>query len=451
MKTVTKEGCHFAVKGGGHARDVGFSNADAGVTIDLVRMGTVELSQDKKTVKVGAGARWADVFSTLEKDNLTVVGGRVSDVGVAGLTLGGGISFFSARHGLACDSVLSYSLVLPDTTVLPAVTAKSHPDLFFALRGAGHANFGIVTSFTFTTIPLPNPAGLWDGIKMYSFDKAPAIISAWHTVYTVSLPNDLDIGGFNVFGYVQPYDAWFVVDRYVHTSHPTNTTWPAIWAPFDAVEGVPDTTRVAIRPYSDITIEIGAQSPHGMRNIYATFSHRPSIDFATKLLELYEEHVTPIKNVEGILPALVMQPLSTNAISLMSRNGGNALGLTLADGPLVITSIAWMWKNAADDAVMYAAYRKFLPEAEDLAKEMGVWHRFKYANYAEASQDVWSGYGEENLKRLKKVQRRVDPDGVFVKGGLAGVGFKLNEKVVDAAAGESGAAKGKGTSRKSEL
>ena len=120
-----------------------------------------------------------------------------------------------------------------------------------------------------------------------------------------------------------------------------------------------------------------------------------------------------------------MQPLSTNAISLMSRNGGNALGLTPADGPLVITSIAWAWKNAADDAVMYAAYRKFLPEAEDLAKEMGVWHRFKYANYAEASQDVWSEYGEENLKRLKKVQRRkvqrrVDPDGVFVKGGLAG-------------------------------
>lgn len=414
-------------------------------------MGTVELSKDKKSVKVGAGARWVDVYSTLEKDNLTVVGGRVSDVGVAGLTLGGGISFFSARHGLACDSVLSYSVVLPDSTVLPTLTAKSHPDLFFALRGAGHANFGIVTSFTYTTIPLPNPAGLWDAVKMYSFDKVPAILSAWHTVYTVSLPNDLDIGGFNVVGYVQPYDSWFVVDRYVHTSHPTNTTWPAIWAPFDAIEAVPDTTRVAIRPHSDITIEIGAQSPYGTRNIYATFSHRPSIDFVTKLVELYEEHVTPIKNVQGVLPVLVMQPLSTNAISLMSKNGGNALGLTPADGPLVIQSIAWAWKNAADDAGMYAAYRKFFVEAEDLAKEMGVWHRFKYANYAEASQDVWSGYGEENLKRLRKVQRSVDPAGVFVKGGLAGVGFKLNEKADDAVPRESRAAKEKATNGKSEL
>jgi len=89
VKTVTEEGCHFAVKSGGHARDAGFSNADGGVTIDLIRMGRVDLSKDKKSVKVGAGARWLDVYSSLEKDNLTVVGGRVADVGVGGLTLGG--------------------------------------------------------------------------------------------------------------------------------------------------------------------------------------------------------------------------------------------------------------------------------------------------------------------------------------------------------------------------
>jgi FAD/FMN-containing dehydrogenase len=89
VKTVTEEGCHFAVKSGGHARDIGFSNADAGVTIDLIRMGSVELSKDKKSVKVGAGARWVDVYLSLEKDNLTAIGGRVADVGVGGLTLGG--------------------------------------------------------------------------------------------------------------------------------------------------------------------------------------------------------------------------------------------------------------------------------------------------------------------------------------------------------------------------
>jgi hypothetical protein len=206
-----------------------------------------------------------------------------------------------------------------------------------------------------------------------------------------------------------------------------------------------------IQPYSNITFEISAQSPYGKRNIYATFSHRPSIDFATKLVELHEEHVTPIKKVEGILPALIMQPLGTNTISLMSKNGGNALGLTPADGPLVILSIAWMWSNAADDAVMNAAAHKFIGEAEHLAKEMGVWHRFKYANYAEAGQDVWGGYGEENLKRLKRVQRHLDPDGVFDEGGLDGVGFKLNVKPDDAAVEERDATKRKWMSGKTEI
>lgn len=89
LETLVQENCHFGIKSGGHARTAGYSNADGGVTIDLVRMGTVEVSSDKKTVKVGAGARWLDVYTKLEGDGIGVVGGRVADVGVGGLTLAG--------------------------------------------------------------------------------------------------------------------------------------------------------------------------------------------------------------------------------------------------------------------------------------------------------------------------------------------------------------------------
>ena len=148
-----------------------------------------------------------------------------------------------------------------------------------------------------------------------------------------------------------------------------------------------------------------------------------------------------------------MQPLATNTIKLMSKNGGNALGLTPSDGPLMIANIAFAWKNAADDNAAYAAYHKFFERAEKVAKEMGLWHRFKYANYAEESQDVWAGYGEESVERLRKVQRSVDPRGVFVKGGLAGVGFKLNVKegLKGEDAGAGAGASGRLTDRKSEL
>ena len=70
--------CNFAVKSGGHDRTPGSSNADGGVTIDLVRLNGVSIAEDKKSVKFGAGLRWADLYSALEVEGLTVVGGRVS-------------------------------------------------------------------------------------------------------------------------------------------------------------------------------------------------------------------------------------------------------------------------------------------------------------------------------------------------------------------------------------
>ncbi|KAF7508649.1 hypothetical protein GJ744_009041 [Endocarpon pusillum] len=106
LKTLIDTKCHFAVKSGGHACSPGSSNADGGVTIDLVRMNEVQVAKDRKSVKIGAGLRWGDVYIALEKEGLMVVGGRVTDIGVGGLTLGGGLSFFVNRYGCACDNVL---------------------------------------------------------------------------------------------------------------------------------------------------------------------------------------------------------------------------------------------------------------------------------------------------------------------------------------------------------
>lgn len=89
LKTLIDTECHFAIKSGGHDRAAGSSNADAGVTIDLIKLKQVTISEDKKSVKLGAGLRWEEAYSALEKEGLLVVGGRISDVGVGGLILGG--------------------------------------------------------------------------------------------------------------------------------------------------------------------------------------------------------------------------------------------------------------------------------------------------------------------------------------------------------------------------
>ena len=82
----------FAIRGGGHMWWAGAANIQDGVTIDLSELNEVGVSQDRTITSVGGGARWEDVYYKLDPMNLAVVGGRVHDVGVAGLTLGGRIS-----------------------------------------------------------------------------------------------------------------------------------------------------------------------------------------------------------------------------------------------------------------------------------------------------------------------------------------------------------------------
>ena len=97
-------------------------------------MKQLDVSADRSYVSVGPGNLWYDVYSGLEGKNLAVVGGRVADIGVGGLTLGGGISFFTGKRGWACDNVLAYEMVTSEGDILE-VTYESYPDLFWALRG----------------------------------------------------------------------------------------------------------------------------------------------------------------------------------------------------------------------------------------------------------------------------------------------------------------------------
>lgn len=103
-------GCIFAVKGGGHASFGGASSIQDGITIDLQKLNITLVNSDNTVTQVGTGNRWIDVYQYLTPKNLSVVGGRVSDIGVSGLTLGGGISYFSGRYGWACDGVKNFEV-----------------------------------------------------------------------------------------------------------------------------------------------------------------------------------------------------------------------------------------------------------------------------------------------------------------------------------------------------
>ncbi len=89
VKEIRLSKCPFAVKSGGHACFIGASNSQGGITIDLEKLSTIEVSFDRKTTRLGSGNHWSDVYSRLETLGLAVTGGRNGDIGVGGLTLGG--------------------------------------------------------------------------------------------------------------------------------------------------------------------------------------------------------------------------------------------------------------------------------------------------------------------------------------------------------------------------
>ncbi len=107
------DNCNFAIKGQGHAPAAGFANIDAGVTIDMTALNSVNLSCDGSVASVGAGAAWLDAYQYLDAFNLSVAGGRNGLVGVGGLIVGGGISHFSPRVGWACDGVVNFEVDRP--------------------------------------------------------------------------------------------------------------------------------------------------------------------------------------------------------------------------------------------------------------------------------------------------------------------------------------------------
>jgi len=141
----------IAARSGGHSY-AGYSTPDNGLVVDLTAMSGIQVSGDQ--VVIGAGARLIDVYAALAAAGRCLPAGSCPSVGIAGLTLGGGIGVLSRKFGLTCDSLTSATIVTPDGQAR-TVSTSDGADLFWALRGGGGGNFGIVTSFTFTTVPAP--------------------------------------------------------------------------------------------------------------------------------------------------------------------------------------------------------------------------------------------------------------------------------------------------------
>ena len=142
------------IKGGGHNLS-GLALGHRGITIDVSQLRAVQVNHVAQTVLVQGGCRLSDVDSATSKFHMAVPLGTVSDTGVGGLALGGGLGWLLPRYGLTCDNIEEVRLINADGNLVIA-NAKTNSDLFWALRGGGGGNYGIVLDFKFSMFPVFN-------------------------------------------------------------------------------------------------------------------------------------------------------------------------------------------------------------------------------------------------------------------------------------------------------
>ena len=175
----------LSVRGGGHSAP-GYGTNDGGLVIDLSLMKGIEVDAGRRTARAEGGVLWRELDDRTQLHGLATTGGTVSNTGIAGLTLGGGMGWLAGRYGLSIDNLLSAEVVTADGRRRTA-SADENPDLFWALRGGG-GNFGVVTAFEYRLHPVDQVLG---GMLVYPLDQAAEVLRFYRD-FCPTLPDEAE-------------------------------------------------------------------------------------------------------------------------------------------------------------------------------------------------------------------------------------------------------------------
>ncbi|GAA2041545.1 FAD-binding oxidoreductase [Catenulispora yoronensis] len=372
-----------AARSGGHSY-VGNSAPDGGLVLDLSAMSTVRMQGGNAVI--GAGARLADVYAAVASAGRALPGGSCPTVGVAGLTLGGGVGVLSRAYGLTCDHLVEAQIVTADGTVRTA-SAASEPDLFWALRGGGGGNFGVVTSFTFATFPAPSLSAFY---IRYPSAAWSALIPAWQH-WVANAPRQLwsmlhiDAG--------DPADI-FAVGSYVGSAAGLNKLLDTL------------TSEVGYAPAASSVRSFGYLD--AMR-YFAGTNVREGFVASSRML------AKPLADPQRLLNLVHAHP----GLSLLIDSAGGAI----AD---VAPQDTAFWHRQALATVQIYGKATTATRAAVTAQVAAMGAGLSalgadggYVNYLDPTLPDWlKQYYGGNASRLLDVARRYDPDRVFTGPGL---------------------------------
>ena len=387
-------GMELAVRAGGHSL-AGHSVVDDGLVIDLRELRSIEIDLRTKRCRVGAGLQWGELDAATQAHGLAVTGGRVSDTGVAGLTLGSGSGWLERRHGLSADSLLSATVVTATGDIVHC-SAHEHPDLFWGLRGGG-GNFGIVTELEFQLHEVgPMILG---GMLVFAYDRAAEVLNAYRDIMDAA---DDDLGGCAVLGPAPP--APFVPAEMV--GRPSLSLVVAAFCDLERAEELaaplralgPIADAVGPMPYVALQQMIDAGNPHGMQGRFESA-------FMDELAPgAIEASVALAERIPSPMTVLLLQPLG----GAFGRVPEDATALPHRDAKWMYHALS-LWPDPADDAVNHAWTRAYADALAPFSR------RSTHPNHTDNTRQerVREFYGEDAYARLVAVKDRWDPQNVF--------------------------------------
>ncbi|KAI1368319.1 hypothetical protein F5Y08DRAFT_296390 [Xylaria arbuscula] len=414
----------FAVRAGGHMPVPGAQSVESGVMIALSKLNTRNLNRDKTIASIGPGQTWEDVYTWLAPEGLAVNGGRYGTVGVGGLLVGGGISYFSSTKGWGCDTIVAYEVVLADGCVVEARAHGKYADLFWALHG-GHNNFGIVTRFDLKTFPVTSAfigGGLWDGSDTSTQTQ---FLSAFESYMKpgggVDDPNaaiSAIIGLTPSTGAKQLTSLQF---------YPGNDSSPRAFENFTAIDApfIQPLPGAVMPSWTALPILLAQLGVRGSREIYSSVSFSPDPRAIRIANETVTELAVPVlSDIPNSTIAFTYQPVSKDWLQASKASGNNVLDLDPNRGTFIAGLITITWTDAADDVAINLLTQRIVRTIEARTRALDLYYPFIYLNDAGPAQRPFETYGGgRSLPKLRAIRAKYDPQG-FLRNYL-GHGFLL--------------------------
>jgi FAD/FMN-containing dehydrogenase len=388
VRWARKHHVHIVPRSGGHS--YGGYSTTSGVIVDVSRLHAVSLAANGRAA-AGAGAELIGVYTALANRGRMIPGGTCPTVGIAGLMQGGGIGLSGRKFGLTCDHLLEATVVLADGSAVVA-NAHQHPDLYWALRGGGGGNFGIVTRFVFRTHPVGN-------VATYSLEwpwsDAKQVVQAWqafapHAPDGLSCVLNVNAAAGAGSPHITSAGQFFGSEQALRS----------LLAPL-ANAGTPTRFTTTTRTFLE-AVHYWAGGGSGR----ATFAAKSSISTAPLSSAGIDAllHQIDDKRTSGTGSGIVLLDSWGGAINRVPKAATafvhrNALFsmqyLAYWDaGAVAAPNLAWLRR-------CYAALRPYVSA-------------FAYQNYIDPELPNWQhAYYGTNLARLRQVKRRYDPHDVF--------------------------------------